>query len=608
MTTTVSDRPIPARVTRSPLRRVTARLLVVALVAASLALGVVVSTPHGTARADLGFSRGAAGPLGAVSILGDSVLEGSGLTNPTLPDHLASLGWGPIRFQSTLGMSSGHFNVPWGAKVSAWINLWRSQGWDAPTVIVNVGANDLGLCQGSYQCAYDSVMHVVNTIGPGHRIWWPKATAVPKHQGLATVWNSALAKVASERVDVTTWEWPTVMATEGYRSHDNIHLDPAGYRKRSARMAQQITADIAQAHHTGGDAALPAPGAAPSQYVPLAPERVIDTRDDPPGRRGARTAMRVDFGDRLPAGATAVAVSVTAADPGASGYLTAYTCGAAPTGSTVNYTAGRSRGAMTITPLDASKDICVYAHTATDIVVDLQGAFVPPGGAVAGAGFQPRAKPERLVDTRQTGRSKVLTVATPPGVDAVAINLTAVNAGARGFVRAYPCDDASTEVSNVNFGPGEAVAGGAFVPTSSDDTVCLVANKPVDLVVDITGTFTQGSGLSFVPTPPTRMLDTRDGTGGWSPIQGTKQTVDVRVAPPTAKAVTGTIAMIRPFVRGFLTAHGCGTLPVTSSVNSTPGIVLANSITTGISNTGRLCVYSSRTSNVIFDTTGWWVA
>jgi hypothetical protein len=50
------------------------------------------------------------------------------------------------------------------------------------------------------------------------------------------------------------------------------------------------------------------------------------------------------------------------------------------------------------------------------------------------------------------------------------------------------------------------------------------------VIVDLTGTFGDG-GLSFVPVRPTRMLDTRNAIGGWSPIHGSGETLDVRVAP-----------------------------------------------------------------------------
>ena len=123
-------------------------------------------------------------------------------------------------------------------------------------------------------------------------------------------------------------------------------------------------------------------------------------------------------------------------------------------------------------------------------------------------------------------------------------------------------------VSNVNFGPTEPVAGSAFVPTSDDDTICVAASTSVDVIVDITGSFTAGAGLRFVPAEPSRMIDTRSGVGGWAPIHGRDQTIDSRVAPADAEAVTGTLTIVSPVTGAFLTAYGCGTPPATSSVNA----------------------------------------
>jgi lysophospholipase L1-like esterase len=587
-------------------RRALGALASTAIVTSAI-VGVAPASPTDAATLAASINLWTQGPLGPVTILGDSVLMGSALTSPTLPDHLVANGWGPIKLQAIAGMTSGRFNVPSGARATYWVETWRAQGWDAPTVVVNIGANDSGFCGASAQCARESVMTVVDTIGPGRQVWWPQATGEPRHAWRVAIWNNTLAQLAAEIPNLHTWNWPTVMATEGYRSSDGVHLDPAGYRQRSARMAQQLTADVGRANRTGGDEPLPTATATPAAYVPLAPQRVIDTRVDPPGRRPAHSTTRVDLGDRLPLGATAVAVNVTAADPASGGHLIAHPCGSAHSGSTVNFTSRRARGAMTVTPIGPDGDLCVYAYAATDFVVDLQGAFVPPDGPTAGLGFDPYPAPERLLDTRITGRSKMLVIPTPPTAEAVAVTLTAVGASSHGWVRAFPCDGDPTKVSNVNYGPGEAVAGGAFVPTSAANTICLHTYSPVDVVVDITGTFSRGAPLWFVPSVVTRMLDTRNSTGGWSPIHGARQTVDVRVVPADAMAVTGTLTMINPFLGGYLTAHGCGIRPPTSSVNAPPGLVLASAVTTGVSDSGRLCVYASGTTSTIFDTTGWWV-
>ncbi len=104
------------------------------------------------------------------------------------------------------------------------------------------------------------------------------------------------------------------------------------------------------------------------------------------------------------------------------------------------------------------------------------------------------------------------------------------------------------------------------------------------------------------------MIDTRSGIGGWAPIHGRGQTIDSRVAPTGAEAVTGTLTIVSPVTGAFLTAYGCGAPPETSSVNADARLVLANALTVGVSADGRLCVTASAVTHSLFDTTGWWVA
>ena len=65
--------------------------------------------------------------------------------------------------------------------------------------------------------------------------------------------------------------------------------------------------------------------------------------------------------------------------------------------------------------------------------------------------------------------------------------------------------------------------------------------------------------------------------------------------------------MVRPLSRGYVTADACVGSAPTSSANAAAGAVVANSITLGISDTGRLCLRTSSTGQTLFDTTGWWV-
>lgn len=579
-------------------------------VSVSLAVltGVVaaVAVPPGPAAATLptkAIVDSTPRPLGAVTVIGDSVLLGSLSYSPTLVARLAEQGWGPIRAQSGGGYSTGAFSVPTSYKASYWISTWRSQGWDPPNVLVNLGANDSGFCRSDTSCAYDAIMHLVNAIGDGRSIWWPKITRFAYYQDQADAWNAALDRVASERANFHTWDWPTVMANGPFPSSDNTHLSPDGYRLRSLLMAEELTADLARATRVGGDAPLPPPLGDPTEYVAQTPTRVVDTRSDPPGRLDAGETLVVDMTPHVPTGTTAVAVNLTSAGSSSTGFLSAHPCDRTRREvSSVNHAAGVARGAMAIVPLSADGELCVYTASAGHAVVDLQGAFVPDGGSA----FTP-VDGTRLVDTRETGRANPVVIEIDdPTVTAIVVNLTATRGQTNGYLTADACEGGRSEVSNVNFLPAEPVAGAAIVPVSDEGTVCIWTSVAVDVLVDLTGEFRDGAGLRFQPADPSRMLDLRDGTGGWAPIVGAGQLVDTRVAPVDARAVTGTIALVRPARTGFAVADCRQEAPV-SNVNARAGEAMANSLTVALPPDGRLCFRSSEAAKLLFDTTGWWV-
>ena len=163
------------------------------------------------------------------------------------------------------------------------------------------------------------------------------------------------------------------------------------------------------------------PGAIRTPIVRWIRLRLVDTRDT-----GARVAaggtLTVDLSVLAPtavgADAAAVAVNVTAAGPAAAGFLTVWPCGSQqPLASSVNFLAGQARGAEATTLLGPGRTLCVFSNAATDIVVDLQGVFVPTGGLL----FSP-VTPDRKLDTRNTGRASQHAIQAPPGAAAVAAN------------------------------------------------------------------------------------------------------------------------------------------------------------------------------------------
>lgn len=544
----------------------------------------------------------APGPLGPITLIGDSLFVGASV-EPSLPNLLAQRGWGPIRYRAGDGYSAGNF-LPVGHEASSanWITWWRQDGWDAPNVVVNLGSNDVGFCGPNVNCNANTIRYLLDRIGPGHTVWWSKITRHPVLAADQAAYNNALDIVAAERPNLRLWDWPAVIAGQGFvLSADGTHLrDAVSYRRRSALMADDITAQLAVGRRVGGDAPLPVAAGGPSEYLPVPPDRVIDTRLTPGSRLGAGGVLRVDLSDRVPPGTSAAAVNLTSADPAAAGYLTAFACGAVPSSSSANYGAGGARGSFAVVPLTGDGDFCVFTSAASDVIVDIQGAFVADGDRLD------TRPPDRLADTRATGRVATTIVHVPAGANAAALNLTATGAATPGYLSAFPCAGTPPVVSNVNFGTGETIAGSAYVPVGADGTVCISASTSVDVVVDLTGTFSPAGALAFTPAVPTRVYDTRTAIGGWAPVQGVDQTTDVRAAPGSAVAVTGTLTMVGPPWSGFVTAFGCGDLPPTSNVNAGPGSVLANSVTVGLAPGGRLCTRTSTMSHVLFDTSGWW--
>lgn len=596
---------------RAMRRRGTSRraITVVALVLAVPLVSLAPTSPtRGTPVAEAAPAEkfvATPGPLGPITVIGDSVLLGSLLTSPTLADTLASRGWGPVRMRAGEGYNTGVWggNLTW--KSSYWITTWRQQGWDPVDVVVNLGANDSGSCQTVDRC-YDAIMSLVNVIGPGHRIWWPKITRFYVYGWQASAWNEALTRVDQERDDFWTWDWPYEMAHGGYSSPDQTHLSFDSYRKRSQVMAREITADLAFARRAGGDAPLATAIGAPAGFVPLAPQRVLDTRADGGAAVAGGTHVDVDMTPFVPGGTTAVAVNLTTDQSTEPGFLTGYPCDRERHEvSNVNHAAGVPRGALAVVPLSASGHLCVFTLATGHVIVDLQGAFVPD--APGGVRFTPLATPQRLLDTRQTGRSPIVVVHVPDGADAVAVNITATEVAAPGWLKAFPCGGTPPDVSNVNYLPGDSVASAAFVPVAADGTICVQSLNAVDVVVDLTGVFGADGELRFVPTDPTRMLDTRSGTGGWTPYQGAGQVLDVRVVPPGARAVTGTVTLVGPLRPGWLKTYPCGPEPPTSAVNAAADTVFANAVTVGVDTAGRMCIKALSATHTLFDVTGWWV-
>jgi hypothetical protein len=115
-----------------------------------------------------------------------------------------------------------------------------------------------------------------------------------------------------------------------------------------------------------------------SLMTPVQPVRITDTRlgrgDVSRLGRDGTIVLHVGTAAGLPPGTDAVVVNVTATDPSADGFLTAYPCGDQPDTSTLNMSVASGpvpNGA--VLGLSNDGDLCVDSSVPVDVIVDLLG-------------------------------------------------------------------------------------------------------------------------------------------------------------------------------------------------------------------------------------------
>ena len=124
-------------------------------------------------------------------------------------------------------------------------------------------------------------------------------------------------------------------------------------------------------------------------YRAFSPARLIDSRSDsadPAGRSGAAgiraanstTAVHVTGSAGVRPGTAAVTLNVTAVGARADGFVTVWPCGEAmPDASNLNFAAGQTIANSVVSKVGDGGRVCVFTSAATDLLVDIAGAFRP---------------------------------------------------------------------------------------------------------------------------------------------------------------------------------------------------------------------------------------
>lgn len=243
--------------------------------------------------------------------------------------------------------------------------------------------------------------------------------------------------------------------------------------------------------------------------------------------------------------------------------------------------------------------------------------------------------PSRLMDTRADGLTvdgesqalgavaagsvTELVVADRGGVSAdamaVALNVTAVNPLAQGFITVFPCGATQPDTSNLNYRAGQRVANAVVAAVGTDGKVCIYSKSITDLVVDLSGYFPVNS--AFVTVAPARLLESRS-TG--LTVDGQSQATGSLAAGSVTELVVGgratidaaagsavlNVTVVDALGQGFITVFPCGaTQPGTSNLNFVAGQRVANAVVSKLGTDGKVCIYTKTETHLVVDVSGY---
>jgi len=397
------------------------------------------------------------------------------------------------------------------------------------------------------------------------------------------------------------------------------------------------------------------PGPATGTLHPLAPTRVLDTRNgnghavapvragDGRSASGSTAARAAEAANHefivagrggVPAtGVSAVLLNVTATAPSDDGYLTVYPklprgsrnpsnfdevwddqssyVAGYPSSSNLNFRAGEVVPNLVLVPVGAGGKVRLDSFAGTvDVVADVVGWF--DRGPGSGDGFT-AVTPARLLDTRDgtggiggrfsSGTARDLPVAGLGGVPADAtasvLNVTAVNPSGPGYVTVWPAGQPMPVASSLNTDTGRTRPNLVVAKLGAGGAVSLFDYDAVggsDLVVDVVGYF-GGEGGQVTAVDPQRLLDSRSGLDTAAAPFASGEQRDVQVSgragvPPGATAVVLNVTATEPTAPGFVTAWPAGQpRPLASTLNFAPGDNVANLVMVGLGPGGTLSLY-----------------
>ncbi len=239
-------------------------------------------------------------------------------------------------------------------------------------------------------------------------------------------------------------------------------------------------------------------------FYTITPCRVVDTRNPAGPLAGpylaagqSRSFPLLSGSCNIPTTALAYSLNVTAIPAGSLGYLTVWPTGETqPTVSTLNALTGTITANAAIVPAGSSGGVSVYVQNDSDVLLDVNGYFAPPG---PGGMSLYTITPCRLFDSRNYPYSPfpgTFTIATAQSyctlsnaAGAYVLNATVVpTGGVLNYLALWAAGTSQPTVSTLNAIDGAVTSNMAIVPTNNND-IDAYASDGTHLILDVSSYF-----------------------------------------------------------------------------------------------------------------------
>jgi hypothetical protein len=316
------------------------------------------------------------------------------------------------------------------------------------------------------------------------------------------------------------------------------------------------------------------------------------------------TTVKVAGVAGVKADAAAVSLQLTITNPRTAGGVVAWPCGRRqPTVPNFTFRAGQTVSGAAIVGVGADGNVCLYQNADAHLSVDRYGSFTPTSGYSA-------VTPAAITATVSPGSHVVAhagaAAGSPKGRFLAVMSFTGLSPTATTDLRAYTCGATTPPKPTVTLPGGADHTALTLVPTDASGNVCITSSTRAPVRVAVLGAFPLSGTVRSMWTR--RLVDTRLG-----PATPANVVVRAKVgglpgipSPPTLTGVLVQVISWQPSGIGTEALSPCSSMHRGATVLEVePNRAQTGSEMVWSGTTGEVCFWSSVTTRVTIDVTGW---